>query len=303
MLKEGDCQIDTVLDFIVYTGASTELKYDRNLGVSGSVVMTLEEPYVNKGHSLYLDNWYTSSRLFEKLHELKTGACGTVRKNRIGSPNFSKLVRGDFDYRNTDNLMLLKWQDKREVIMLSSIHEPRMIRTQKLDWKTSKEIRKPECVVHYNENKGVVDKIDMEISFVQCSRKTIKWYKKFFFYLLDLSTMNSYTLFKLKHGKNISFGDFRIQLIRQRIERYAQPKRSIGRPIIGDNPLRLTARHFPSLVPAIAAKKTAQRYCVVCSHTSRRERKRTDTRYQCDICDVGLCVVRCFEEYHTVKRF
>jgi hypothetical protein len=115
--------------------------------------------------------------------------------------------------------------------------------------------------------------------------------------------MNSYTLYKLKHGKNISFGDFRILLIRQLIERYAQPKRSIGRPTIEDNPLCLTARHFPSLVPATAAKINAQRYCVVCSHTSRRERKRTDTRYQCDICDVGLCAEGCFEEYHTVKHF
>ncbi len=75
-----DCQTGIVLDFIVYTGSSTEIKLDQNLGKSGSVVMTLMEPYLNKGHSLFVDNWYTSPRLFEKLHEFKTGACGTVRK-------------------------------------------------------------------------------------------------------------------------------------------------------------------------------------------------------------------------------
>jgi hypothetical protein len=124
-----DCQTGVVLDFIIYTVSSTEFKLDKNLGKSSSVVMTLMKPYLNKGHSLFLDNWYTSSRLFEKLHEFKTGARGTVRKNRFGPIKFSQLTKGDFDYNNTSILMALKWQDKREVIMLSTIHKPKMIPT------------------------------------------------------------------------------------------------------------------------------------------------------------------------------
>ncbi|CAF1383641.1 unnamed protein product, partial [Didymodactylos carnosus] len=95
-------------------------------------------------------------------------------------------------------------------------------------------------------------------------------------------------LFKVKHKKTIQFGDFRNELIRQLIERHAQPKTPTGRPTIGDNPKRLTARHFPSLVPPTATGKIARISCIVCTHTSRREKKRTDTRYQCDVCDVGL---------------
>lgn len=187
------------MDFIVYTGSSTEFDLDKNLGKSGSIVMTLMKPYLDKGHSLFVDNWYTNPRLFEKLYECKTGACGTVRKNRLGSVKFDKLIKGDFDYNNTSNLMALKWQDEREVIMLSTIHKPTMTKTRKSDWKTQKVIEKPECIVHYNENMGFVDKTDMQISFVECIRKTIKWYKKFFFHLLDLSTLNAYMLFKVKH--------------------------------------------------------------------------------------------------------
>lgn len=141
-----------MLDFIAYTGSSTEIKVDQSLGKSGSVVMTLVESYLNKGHSLFVDNWYTSPRLFEKLHELKIGACGIVRKNRLGSVKFSKLAKGDFNYNNTNTLIALKWQDKREVIMLSIIHKPRMIQTQKSNWKTQKLIEKPERIVHYNKN-------------------------------------------------------------------------------------------------------------------------------------------------------
>ncbi|CAF5116883.1 unnamed protein product, partial [Rotaria sp. Silwood1] len=66
-------------------------------------------------------------------------------------------------------------------------------------------------------------------------------------------------LFKMKHKKTIQFGDFRIELIRQLIERYADLKHPIGRPIVGDNPIRLTARHFPSLIPATATGNTGRR--------------------------------------------
>ena len=298
-----DCQTRVVLDFIVYTGSSTEIELNDNLGKSGSVVMTLMKPYLNKGHALFVDNWYTSPLLFEKLHELKTGACGTVRKNRLGLVKFNKLAKGDFEYHNTSNLMALKWQDKREVIMLSTIHRPGMVSTRKKHWKTQNVVHKPECVVDYNENMGSVDKVDMQISFVASARKSIKWYKKFFFYLMDLSTLNAYMLFKVKHKESIQFNDFRLELIRQLIERYAQPKNPIGRPTIGENPIRLTARHFPSLVPPTDAGKMGRRSCIVCSHTSRREKQRSDTRYQCDVCNVGLCVVGCFEEYHTLKHF
>ena len=92
-----DCRTRVVLDFIIYTGSSTALELDQSLGKSGSVVMTLMKPYLNKGHSLFLDNWYTTPLLFEKLHELKTGACGTVRKNRLGSVKLEKLAKGDID--------------------------------------------------------------------------------------------------------------------------------------------------------------------------------------------------------------
>lgn len=52
--------------------------------------------------------------------------------------------------------MALQWQDKREVIMLSTIYKPKMIPKRKNDWKTQKVIVKPECIIDYNENMGSV---------------------------------------------------------------------------------------------------------------------------------------------------
>ena len=101
----------------------------------------------------------------------------------------------------------------------------------------------------------------------------------------------------------IQFADFLIELIRQLIARYAEPKRPIGHPIIRDNPIRLTASHFPPIVPAIAIRNIGRRACIVGKHTSRHEKKNTSTRYQCNVCNVGLCVIGCFEDYHTLGHF
>ncbi|CAF3763844.1 unnamed protein product, partial [Rotaria sordida] len=70
-------------DFIPYTGSTTAIHHDKKLGAPGSLVMKLMENYLEKGHNLYVDNWYTSPVLFEMLHSMKTGACGTVRSDRI----------------------------------------------------------------------------------------------------------------------------------------------------------------------------------------------------------------------------
>jgi hypothetical protein len=94
-----DCETRYVLDFIVYTGATTEIVPDRKFGVSGAVVMTLMEKYLQKGHTLWLDNWYSSPQLYDHLNTNKTNTCGTVRKNRKEMPKFPKikLDRGQTD--------------------------------------------------------------------------------------------------------------------------------------------------------------------------------------------------------------
>lgn len=92
----------------------------------------------------------------------------------------------------------------------------------------------------------------------------------------------------------------------------ASPRRSVpihhlampGRHA-ADNPVRLTGRHFPrTLQPREnMKKKKVQKACHVCSHTTRRQKKRSDTRYYCHECDVALCIEPCFEDYHTLLHY
>ncbi|CAF2785883.1 unnamed protein product [Rotaria sp. Silwood2] len=184
-------------------------------------------------------------------------------------------------------------------MIISTIHEPQMKYTER----NNTTIQKPVSVIDYNFNIHTIDKADMQISLVECLRKTLKWYRKLFFHMLDLPVFNSYLLYKVNTGKKRKFVDYRLQLIHEVLQTYTVPKPTIGRPALTDQPTRLTGRHFPSLVPETTNRQTRPRKCVVCAHTTRRPRKRTDSRYMCKDCDVGLCVVGCFEKFHTLLHF
>lgn len=304
-----DVETNYVLDFIIYTGSSTRIQEaDADLGISGNIVATLMEPYLGLGHNLYTDNWYTSPILANYLHMNKTNICGTVRKNRREMPHLNDPNKnGELTTAHTENLMVLSWKDRRVVNMLSTIHTSNIVQTRKVK-RDGTTIEKPACVVDYNQNMGSVDKIDMLLSSTECVRKTLKWYKKLFFHLVDLAVVNAHAMYKVKRRENISLAAFQLELIRQLISRYQEKETKTtnkgGRPSSGDIPLRLTARHFPQLVPPVpGGKQNAQRICHVCKHSENHPKKRKDSRYFCPECNVGLCIVPCFELFHTLKKF
>ena len=49
-------------------------------------VLSLLHGYQNKGHIVYLDNFYSTPILFKRLEELNISACGTVKVNRKHMP-------------------------------------------------------------------------------------------------------------------------------------------------------------------------------------------------------------------------
>lgn len=303
------CDVETgfIIEFIVYTGANTDLVHNELVGMTGSVVTTMLENYYNRGHILYIDNWYTSPNLAELLLEKNTGVCGTVRKNRKGMPDIkNKLKKGDVHFlSNDDKILATFWCDKRDVTMLSTVHEPKMLETGKRDRKTNLMIQKPASVLEYNAKMGGVDKTDMRISFVDCTRKTLKWYKKVFFHLLDMMLLNAHTLYEVNSGKKVSFSKYRLEVVRQIIQEFHTPRPSPrgGRPS-NETPLRINAIHYPSFVPQATKKgDKTQRQCHVCANSVLRPQTRKMTRHYCAECKVGLCAVPCFAQYHTLQNF
>jgi len=121
-------------------------------------------------------------KLFLELFNQGARAVGTVKKNRSGMPSLKdKLNRGERICRHCESMLAVKWMDKSEVYILSTIHDSRMIATNKIDHNTGRQIIKPACVQNYNDNIGAIYLVDMQSSFTECVRRTLKWYKKFFF--------------------------------------------------------------------------------------------------------------------------
>lgn len=71
---------------------------------------------------------------------------------------------------------------------------------------------KPKDVADYNDNMGGVDRLDQMTAYYSSPRKTIRWYKKVLFHLLDMAVWNSYFLYR-KHHPKTSFLQFREWLI------------------------------------------------------------------------------------------
>ena len=72
---------------------------------------------LDMGHHVYFDNYYNSPDLIDLLYKRKTHACGTVRKNQKSLPlavTQAKLKQGETVFHHKNNLLALKWMDKRK---------------------------------------------------------------------------------------------------------------------------------------------------------------------------------------------
>ena len=105
-----------VLGSKIYTGKETNV-VQKDLGKRA--VMSLMEPFLDKGYYVFMDNHYTSVGLFEELEGRKTLACGTVRSNRLGLPKdicgvksskVKSLKRGESLYRQKGTLTCMTWR-------------------------------------------------------------------------------------------------------------------------------------------------------------------------------------------------
>ncbi|XP_021462473.1 piggyBac transposable element-derived protein 4 [Oncorhynchus mykiss] len=216
-----------------------------------------------------------------------------------------KMQGGEVEFQENGQQLAVKWHDKRDVHVFSTVHTATMSATGKVDHLTGERLIKPDCVLDYNLKMGAVDKADMINSFVECTRKTTKWYKKIFFHLINTAVLNGSIVHRQLTGKVITYQKYRENLMRELLEEHHTPRRpSTGGHPAPDNPLRLTARHFPCKVPQTASQGSrTRRHCKVCLSGARRSKQRKMTKYMCLACDTPLCISPCFEEYHMLKHY
>ena len=173
------CEAKTgyVWNMFWYTGNTTELNNEimgidiTDLSKPTRIVCTLAESLLGQGYVIAMDNYYCSPELFNLLNELDTDAIGTVRSNRKGLPKVvmsKNLKKGEVAVAYQKKLMVLKWKDKRDVCMISSIHDGEM---KKVNVKGGGTKEEPVVCIEYNDAMGGVDLSDQCIVSYSAARK------------------------------------------------------------------------------------------------------------------------------------
>lgn len=204
----------------IYSGKTAEV--NKNIGHAHRVTIEITEGLLDEGRLLYGDNFYTSLPLVQELLERKTFYCGTLRGNRKGLPvDFikKKQKKGDVEsVQNNEGIKVIKWTDKRQVLMMTSYteHKGKMTELNKRN-RFRNIVKKPDCVISYNNAKKGVDLSDQLASYYSSLRKTIKWYRKVVMELIFGTTVvNAWTLHRnFLDGKLLPLLKFRVIIIRK----------------------------------------------------------------------------------------
>jgi len=297
----ADSKTGYILKFEVYTGKS-ETGSATELTLGERIVSQLTSN-LTPASLVAFDNFFTTVNLLEMLRSKDIYAVGTVRVNRRGLPAMmkekEKLSRGEFTYRTKGNIAAIKWMDNKPVTMLTSSSSPRTVERilRRNRDGTRTEISCPKAVATYNRIMGGVDKFDQLRERYAIGRRSVKWWHRIFYYLIDLAIVNAFVMWKL--SKRTGSHDqltFRIRLARQLIGNFSNRKRkgkvpsfmSSKKQVPDDVRLANVGVHIPST-------GLTYRRCRHCS--TRKVEKRT--RCLCTTCSVPLCLDPCFRQFHT----
>ena len=296
---------------------------DTKCNETTKVVMGLMDrcALLDRGHHVYMDNYYSSPELFEELHFRETFAAGTVRKGRKGMPkglvDFKSLKKpGDCMFRRNGPLLCFRWREKKDVLMLSTIHEAVFVETGKRDREGNK-IEKPEAVYYYCQRMGGTDLHDQLLNYYSFLRKSLKYSRKLLIHLFNMCLLNAHILNKHYGAEKLTHDQYRDRIVKyligEGLKCYRIPlppvlSRKLGKRNAQDaEEKRLTERHFPSNIPMGEGRKRAKpcRPCFVCNRLPGIEVQLNikRTSFWCEDCLKPLCISPCFQIYHTKRDF
>ncbi|XP_052453867.1 piggyBac transposable element-derived protein 4-like isoform X35 [Carassius gibelio] len=286
-----------IVDFSVYTGKNS---FPAGRGLSYDAVMSLlDRKVLGSGYHVYMDDFYTSPKLFTDLFTLKFGACGTYREQRKGFPKTAtnslsrSSSRGSIRWIRDGPLVCVKWMDTQVVSVCSTIHAASTGGHVKRNIKAqhTKSVPCPAPVTAYSQHMGGVDLPNQLLQYYAAQHKTMKWYRKVFLHFLDIAANNAFILHKELHG-NMTHKEFMEELIAELcgVSQKAAPKQS-------------STEHVP--IPGAELTSDVRRNATVgrriCVHCKAVHGKRSQTPWKCQACDVHLCLQldrNCFLEWH-----
>ena len=196
-----------------------------------------------------------------------------------------KIKKGEMVWATCENIVALKWKDKRDVYAISNAHSPEMVLTTN---RHGQEKMKPNIIKDYNENMSSIDLSD-QMSYHSATRKTVRWYKKIGLHVIEMLLTNAHYLFTKYSGAGVKVGvaDFKETLIKNLVG--PLKKRTVKRGRF----------HYLVKIPAMEKKKGPTRQCGVCNQKGK------ESRYVCAFCvnekgkNVPLHVDNYFRIYHS----
>lgn len=299
--------------FFIYVGRRTT---NSTLPSSASTVIKLVQPLLNLGHVLYMDNWFNSPMLARYLKRRRTDCVGTLRPSRRKVPAViqrTPLVEGEFVARQSGDVMVVALQDRKRLTCLSTFHGVTQVHKEARPGRSSH--FKLELIEDYNHGMGGVDRLDQMLEPYLVERKQcVKWTRKLFKRLLNITVQNARILLEKSSNTKISSLTFRLALVQSIIDCHRShiplrnPQNPTPRPRISHSQFpaeRLTERHFIRRIPITDEMRAnvrhssnlGRRQCVWCTANGRRGSR---TAYECPQCKVSLCLDFCFEQFHTI---
>ncbi|XP_008403127.1 piggyBac transposable element-derived protein 4-like [Poecilia reticulata] len=293
-------------NFFVYQGKIERVEKEA-LSVT-SVMDLMEFDLLGRGYHLYVDNFYTSPKLFNKLKSHHIAACGTIRQTRVNFPKTTRNTlsrsadRGDMRWLRKDGLLFVKWKDTKEVAMCSTFHKAYSGDTVKRRVREEgkwcvKDITIPDAARDYNKYMGGVDLSDALIQYYTVRSKTMKWYKTFFYHFIDIAVVNSFILFKMlmreKGQPLLGQKKFR-ELLLEELVGEAKALVQASSPKAGP-PKMCMPSHYGYV--GVDLRRT----CVYCKKAGQLRK----TSVYCIKCDVALCCLssrNCFRDFHYKKK-
>ena len=153
------------------------------------------------------------TRTFLELHYLETFACGTVRGKKKAVTEVKLKKKGDYMFRRNGPLLCLRWREKKDITMLTTIREAVMVEMGKQDILGEK-IEKPEAVYYYCGRMGEVDLSDQLLHYFSFLRKSTKWSRKLLIHMFNLVILNAYILNKHYGCEKLTHDEYRDKIVK-----------------------------------------------------------------------------------------
>jgi hypothetical protein len=256
-------------------------------------------------HIVFLDSWFNSPLLVQKLNEMGIRTCGAVKSQRkflpkcpmieytengklkkredpsspLSKVQLAKMKPGDFIQYFSGNITYLLVKDKILMRLLYN-HIPGSMKMNRT-LSTGGDKSLPLALHHYvNYARGVDVVNQLHYQYI-IGRKSKRCWPRLVWWLLELCIINAYYLWKKGNPKG-SHMSFRIFLIKEILKTYPpNPPPSLSHP----------TQQIPHALDHQIVNTHTQGNCYLCW----QEGSRTATRFKCMSCDKYICVDPCYD--------